>query len=63
MKQLYPECDEVKRAKAKEYGYSDRYAEIIGCSQVLKRKVNEPVALDTNKTRREMVRPTRKGSY
>lgn len=63
VKELRPECNIMKEMKAQMYGYSERYSKIIGESQVLKQKRLQPVAFDTNKTRREMIKPTNKGSY
>lgn len=63
VKELRPECNIMKEMKAQMYGYSAGYSKIIGESQVLKQKRLEPVAYDTNQTRRKMIKPTDKGSY
>jgi hypothetical protein len=52
-----------KTAKAKEYGYSEKRAEDIGKARACYSKGQMPVAKDTNKTRRKMVKPTAKGAY
>jgi hypothetical protein len=45
--------------KAMEYGYSERRAEDIGKARANYARGQQPVAFDTNKTRRKMVMPTR----
>ncbi|HEX4372205.1 MAG TPA: hypothetical protein VHZ50_02770 [Puia sp.] len=45
--------------KAKEYGYSDKRADDIGMARAKYKKGQEPVAKDTNKTRRSMRTPMR----
>ena len=59
--ELRPEVDERAERKGREYGYKKNYAKKIGTSverNVV--KVNKPVAKDTNKTRRKMVKPTKR---
>lgn len=63
VKVFHPTCKEEYHVRAKEYGYMPRYQEIIGESQQLVADRHKPVAFDTNKTRREMVKPTEKGTY
>lgn len=48
-------------SKAKEYGYSEKHAENIGRSRAASKKSREPVAKDTNKTRRVMKTPMKRG--
>jgi hypothetical protein len=62
-KDLKPVCDVKMKNKGIEYGYNARYSQILGDSQELVLERLKPVAFDTNKTRRKMVKPTDKGSY
>jgi len=64
MKMQKPAIDNAMKAKAKKYGYHKKYAELIGEVQEKNKKGRAPVAKDTNKTRRKMVKPTKgRGSY
>ena len=60
VKQLKPKVDRHAKHEAKEYGYSDAYGKKIGATFARKAAGKKPVAKDTNKTRRKMVKPTRK---
>ncbi len=59
----HPAKDSAMHSKAIQYGYCDRYADIIGVACELVRDREKPVAFDMNKTRRKMVMPTVKGTY
>ena len=63
VKTFHPSADLEMKRKAKEYGYNERYTDIIGEGQELVKDGHKPVAFDTNKTRRNMVKPTVKGTY
>jgi len=61
--ELHPDEDKRAARKAREYGYKESYAKKIGSSverNVI--KANKPVAKDTNKTRRKMIKPTKRAS-
>lgn len=62
-KVLKPAMDKEAKGKAKKMGYDDDYADRIGGSNEISKKGKKPVAKDTNKTRRKMVKPTKKSSY
>lgn len=49
--------------KAIDYGYSEPYATKISETKELRIRGKKPVAKDTNKTRRKMIKPTKKSTY
>ena len=49
-------------SRAKEYGYSEKRADSIGLARTRYKKGQEPVAKDTNKTRRPRMKPTSRGA-
>jgi hypothetical protein len=55
--------DKQIEEKAKEYGYSEQRAKDIGCARARYEKGQQPVAFDTNKTRRKCEKPTVKKGY
>ncbi len=63
MKKNKPASSAKKKAKAVSYGYEKEAADNAGMGWRKAEKGREPVAKDTNKTRRKMVKPTKKGEY
>lgn len=49
--------------KALDYGYDEETSKRMGESGMVKKKGKMPVSKDTNKTRRPMVKPTKRSSY
>lgn len=63
VKTFHPSEQTGMEQKAKDWGYNNHYSQIVGGAQKLKHHWTESVAFDTNKTRREMILPTKKGTY
>ena len=61
MKKNKPSCSAKKKAKAEQYGYGEKASENAGRGWKKASRVLDPVAKDTNKTRRKMNNPGKKG--
>ena len=61
MRQNKPSESKREKAKAKSYGYKKGPADQIGMGQKKAEQGRQPVAKDTNKTRRKMNDPGKKG--
>jgi hypothetical protein len=61
MKKNKPTSSPKKKAKAESYGYAKKGADNAGKGWKKASRVNDPVAKDTNKTRRKMNDPGKKG--
>ncbi len=62
MKKNKPTCSAKKKAKAESYGYDKKESEDAGTGWKKASRVKDPVAKDTNKTRRKMNNPGKKGA-
>lgn len=63
VKELRPKKSPNTMRKAIDYGYDDDYSNKLSSAKEVKKSGKKPVAKDTNKTRRRMINPTKKGSY
>jgi hypothetical protein len=63
MKKFKPSIDPCIYFNSKMRGYDERYAEIMAQAAYQRECGKQPVAFDTNKTRRKMVKPTDEGTY
>lgn len=61
MKKNKPSCSGKKKSKAEQYGYDKEESENAGKGWKKASRVRDPVAKDTNKTRRKMNNPGKKG--
>lgn len=61
MKKNKPTSSAKKKADAEDYGYDKRSADDAGKGWKKASRVRDPVAKDTNKTRRKMNNPGKKG--
>lgn len=60
---LKPGNDRKREEEAYEYGYNQKASKDIGRGGKVEKDYNKPVAKDTNKTRRKIVKPTKKSTY
>lgn len=63
VKKLKPAESKNTMRKALDYGYDEEAAKRLGSAGEVKKKGKMPVAKDTNKTRRKMMKPTKRSSY